>query len=136
MSKAFYNRKPFTHHSIQHKIVKSITTYQIKFSLKLLQFEHLFWLKSSRVQLQNAVILLLWDWINCCRDISKLLSMTVYASIVLSILLMHIINLGHWLLHFKILSFIIILKLNKALYNISKIFQPIILLFIPVNWVD
>ena len=38
------------------------------------------------------------------------------------------INLGHWLLHFKILSSIIISKSNKASYNSPKIFRPIILL--------
>ena len=38
------------------------------------------------------------------------------------------INLGHWLLHFKISSFIIIFKPNKASYDSSKMFRPIILL--------
>ena len=38
------------------------------------------------------------------------------------------INLGHWPLHFKTSTSIIIPKPNKALYDISKIFKPIIIL--------
>ena len=38
------------------------------------------------------------------------------------------IDLGHWLLHFKMLSFIIIPKSNKVSYNSLKTFRPIILL--------
>jgi len=38
------------------------------------------------------------------------------------------IELGHWLTHFKISSSIIIPKLNKAFYNSSKSFHPIVLL--------
>jgi len=38
------------------------------------------------------------------------------------------INLGHWLLHFKLLSFIIISKPNKVSYDSPKFFCPIILL--------
>ena len=38
------------------------------------------------------------------------------------------INLSYWLSHFKMLLSIIISKPNKASYDLSKIFQPIILL--------
>ena len=38
------------------------------------------------------------------------------------------INLGYWPSHFKLSMFIIIPKLNKASYNTSKTFRPIILL--------
>ena len=38
------------------------------------------------------------------------------------------INLGHWLLHFKTSSSIIIPNPNKALYDFSKMFRPIVLL--------
>jgi len=38
------------------------------------------------------------------------------------------INLGHWPSHFKVSSSIIISKPNKALYDIPKMFQPIVLL--------
>jgi len=38
------------------------------------------------------------------------------------------INLGYWPSHFKMSNSIIIPKLNKASYNSSKIFKPIILL--------
>jgi len=38
------------------------------------------------------------------------------------------INLDHWLSHFRILLSIIISKPNKASYNSSKIFCPIVLL--------
>ena len=38
------------------------------------------------------------------------------------------INLEHWLLHFKMSSSIIISKPNKASYDFSKMFQPVILL--------
>ena len=38
------------------------------------------------------------------------------------------INLEYWLLYFKMLLSIIILKPNKAFYDSSKMFQPIILL--------
>ena len=38
------------------------------------------------------------------------------------------INIEHWLLYFKMLSSIIILKSNKASYNSSKMFQLIVLL--------
>ena len=38
------------------------------------------------------------------------------------------INLGHWLLHFKRSSSIIISKLNKTFYNAPKSFHPIVLL--------
>ena len=38
------------------------------------------------------------------------------------------INLGHWPLHFKVSMSIIIPKPNKASYDTSKIFRPIILL--------
>ena len=38
------------------------------------------------------------------------------------------INLGHWSSHFKTLTSIIILKLNKSLYDSSKFFQSIVLL--------
>lgn len=38
------------------------------------------------------------------------------------------INLEHWLLYFKTLTLIIILKLNKSLYNSPKSFHPIVLL--------
>jgi len=37
------------------------------------------------------------------------------------------INLSHWLIYFKKLSSIIILKLNKPLYNTSKAFCLIVL---------
>ena len=37
-------------------------------------------------------------------------------------------ELGHWPSHFKISTTIIILKLNKELYNSSKSFRPIVLL--------
>ena len=37
------------------------------------------------------------------------------------------INLGYWLDHFKILSTVIISKLNKLSYNLPKLFQPIVL---------
>jgi len=40
----------------------------------------------------------------------------------------NIINIGHWLLHFKVSSSIIIPKLNKVTYNSPKSFCPIILL--------
>ena len=38
------------------------------------------------------------------------------------------INLGHWLSHFKMFNSIITSKPNKAYYDSSKIFRPIILL--------
>jgi len=38
------------------------------------------------------------------------------------------INLGHWPLHFKLLSSIIIPKPNKALYDSPKMFRLIVLL--------
>jgi len=38
------------------------------------------------------------------------------------------INLDYWLSHFKLSLSIIISKLNKASYNLSKMFCPIILL--------
>jgi len=38
------------------------------------------------------------------------------------------INLGHWPSHFKMSTSIIIPKPNKALYDIPKIFRPIVLL--------
>jgi len=38
------------------------------------------------------------------------------------------INLDHWLLHFKILTTIIISKLNKASYDLPKSYCPIVLL--------
>ena len=38
------------------------------------------------------------------------------------------INLGHWSSHFKTLTSIIILKLNKSLYDFFKFFWPIVLL--------
>jgi len=38
------------------------------------------------------------------------------------------INLGYWLLHFKMSLSIIITKPNKVAYNSSKAFQPIIFL--------
>jgi len=38
------------------------------------------------------------------------------------------IYLGYWLLHFKMLTLIIILKPNKVSYDISKIFRLIVLL--------
>ena len=37
-------------------------------------------------------------------------------------------DLGHWPSHFKILTMVIILKLNKSAYNLPKFFWPIILL--------
>ena len=38
------------------------------------------------------------------------------------------IKLGHWLSHFKISLTIVISKPNKASYNLSKSFRPIVLL--------
>ena len=38
------------------------------------------------------------------------------------------INLEHWSSHFKISTLIIISKLNESLYNLPKLFYPIILL--------
>ena len=38
------------------------------------------------------------------------------------------INLGYWLLHFKISTTIVIPKPNKKLYNSPKLFKPIVLL--------
>ena len=38
------------------------------------------------------------------------------------------INLGYWPSHFKMSSFIIISKPNKASYNFPNVFRPIILL--------
>ena len=38
------------------------------------------------------------------------------------------INLGHWLLHFKTLTTIVIPKPNKELYNTPKAYQSIVLL--------
>jgi len=38
------------------------------------------------------------------------------------------INLGYWLLHFKISNMIVIPKPNKKLYNSPKSFRPIVLL--------
>ena len=38
------------------------------------------------------------------------------------------INLGHWPSHFKLSMSIIIPKSNKALYDASKMFRPIVLL--------
>ena len=38
------------------------------------------------------------------------------------------IELGHWPLHFKVLTSIIISKPNKESYNSSKAFRPIVLL--------
>ena len=38
------------------------------------------------------------------------------------------INIGYWLIYFKTSSSIIISKLNKTVYDSSKIFYPIILL--------
>jgi len=38
------------------------------------------------------------------------------------------ISLSYWPSHFKNLSFIIILRPNKSLYNTTKVFHPIILL--------
>ena len=38
------------------------------------------------------------------------------------------INLGHWPNHFKTLSMVIIPKLKKPSYDLSKSFQPIVLL--------
>ena len=38
------------------------------------------------------------------------------------------IDLDHWLSHFKVLTIVIIPKLNKVLYNLSKLFHSIVLL--------
>ena len=38
------------------------------------------------------------------------------------------IDLGHWPLHFKVLTTIVISKPNKKFYNSFKAYQPIVLL--------
>jgi len=46
------------------------------------------------------------------------------------------ISLSYWLSHLKNLSFIIILKPNKSLYDTTKVFHPIILLNILGNLIE
>jgi len=53
--------------------------------------------------------------------------MMISAYPILSALLNICINLRYWPLHLKKSTSIIISKLNKATYDLSKMFQPIVL---------
>ena len=119
---------PFTLPSIGLKIIKLTLIYLNKFPNKPI----LFWLSFSEAELINAI--------NKCNNsstsgLNKLSWRHLKIIIKDSICLKKIVDianacfeLGHWPMHFKVSTSIIIPKPNKKLYNSPKAFRPIVLL--------
>jgi len=86
--------------------------------------------------LKEEFLLSIYNWSNDSTPGSDRLSWRHFKEIVKILLYLNsiinianvCIDLGHWPSHFKMFTSIIIPKLNKASYGISKMFRPIVLL--------
>ena len=120
--------KLYIYPSTLHIIVILTLIYWMRSLQNMFPYGSLFWKKSSRTLSANVITYQLLNQTKFHgKSWSKLSMIIIYLTLIINIT-NACINLGHWPLHFKLSTSIIISKPNKSLYDSPKSFCPIVLL--------